>query len=67
MVPGLVFEYRGFRPPTTGLIGVHLITSSVHSYLRSISTAGVAPSLFLLSIHHVREISRIYNIVLVFE
>jgi len=62
----LVGGYAGGYAPQRRVPRIHRITSSVHSYLRSISTAGVAgvggvggqdwPSLFILLISYVREI-----------
>jgi len=59
---GLVFEYRGFRPPTTGLTWVVVfivITSAVYFYLRSIFTAGRWCFGFIRLISLVREITGI--------
>ena len=50
------YGYGGFRPPTTGLIGVHRITSSVHSYRRSISTAGLVVYFFTFDLSCSRDL-----------
>ena len=58
----------GSAPPSTGSLLTNRITSSVYSYLRSISTAGGCPHpFFTLHLSSSRDFPYLYNIVLVFE